>query len=321
MPVAQVDYPPLINGLDYLESAVEQLRGSPSNRDLKYAILHLVAGTEVLLKARLSVEHWSLVFDHPGKAKVEAWEAGEFRSCSILEAFDRLVSVVGLDFPTNARPTILSLQEKRNRLQHFGLSDTAPAVQAVAIRALNFLISFVIQHLSDDLADPAAEEALERIRGQLADINELVKLRMNELSPALDTKPVIVTCPHCTQLALEPGDPCVCAFCGASAPPESTARDYVYAVLGEDEYSAAKGRTGWSLESCPNCELETLVGGVVVRGRSPDQEGLRWCCFAEAVTWMSNEMVSCMHCGRAIELEEEGLDLCAYCLEAAIERF
>jgi hypothetical protein len=317
----QVEFPPLANGLDYLESVVEQLQGEPTSRNLKYAILHLVAGIEVVLKARLSLEHWSLVFEQPGGATTEAWRAGEFRSCSILQAFDRLGEIVGIEFPSDARHTIRALQEKRNRLQHFGLSDSAPAVQAVAIRALNFLLSFATEHLADELNDPVAAELLERIRRQLAGIDQLVTLRLKELAATLDGRDVVVTCPECTQLTLELGERCVCHFCGAAGEPETVARHYLYAVLGEDEYSAGKGRTGWSLDACPSCERETLVKGVVVRGHSPDREGLLWCCFAEGVTRRPGEMGECMNCGRAIELDDEGPDLCADCLEAALERF
>lgn len=319
MSTPQVEFPPLVNGLDYMESVVEQLQGEPTSRQLKYAILHLVAGTEVLLKARLSEEHWSLVFENPGNATKEALQTGDFRSCSIEQALKRLVDVAGLEFSGDASQVIRGVQEKRNRLHHFGLTDSAPAIQAVAIGALNFLISFVTEQLADDLSEPAATESLERIRRQLAGIDKLVSLRLSKLAQTLDARDVIVTCPECTQLTLEPGDRCLCHFCGASGEPETIAREYLYTVLGEDEYSAGKGRTGWSLDACPDCGQETLVEGVVVRGHPPDRDGLFWCCFAQAVTW--REMGECMHCGRAIQLEEEGPDLCEDCLAAAFERY
>lgn len=66
-----VDFRPVRNGMDYLLSTVTHLTGGqqpPGDRDLKYAVLHLHAATEVLLKARLVREHWSLVFSDPGKA-------------------------------------------------------------------------------------------------------------------------------------------------------------------------------------------------------------------------------------------------------------
>lgn len=319
----EIAFPPLVNGVDYLESVVEHLQGEPTDRDLKYAILHLVAGTEVLLKARLAQEHWSLAFEHPGKATKEAWSAGEFRSCGIVDALDRLVEIVGVEVPSKDRSNIRALIEKRNRLQHFGLSESAPAIQSVAIRVLNFLISFVTEGLRDRLTgDDDVDERLQRIRQGLSGIDELVSVRLKSIAKVLDSREPVVSCPQCMQVALEPGDPCLCHFCGAEGEPESVAREYLYAVLGEDEYSAARGRTEWSLGTCPDCERDTLVRGVLIRGRQTrDQlQALPCCCFSDGATWESGEMGECSRCGTAIRLED-GPDLCAGCLSSLLEGF
>ena len=71
-----IEFPPVRNGLDYLESAIKHLRGHPSARDLKYAVLHLQAAVEVLLKVRLIREHWALVFRYPDKASRGAFSSG-----------------------------------------------------------------------------------------------------------------------------------------------------------------------------------------------------------------------------------------------------
>jgi hypothetical protein len=315
-----VKFPPVVNGLDYLEAVVDDLQGEPAPRNVKYAVLHLLAGTEVLLKARLAEEHWTLVFDNPGQATQEKWASGDFRSCTVVEAFDRLAEIGGVELSGNARTAIVALRDKRNRLQHFGLTDSAHAIQAVAISVLNMLVSFVTEHLADE-EDPVPREMLERIRSRLGGIEQLVSFRLDELKEMLDSRDLIVTCPRCGQFSLEPGDECVCHFCGTRDDPEGMAREYVYTVLGENEYSAAKGRTTWSLTICPECEHETLVTGVVVRGHNPDREGLFACCFADASAWADREMGECMHCGRPIPIEEEGPDLCGDCLAAAIDRF
>ncbi|MFJ5534146.1 hypothetical protein [Streptomyces sp. NPDC093261] len=78
-PGSEVYFPPVRNGLDYLVSVVEHLEAGTervSARDLKYAVLHLAAGAEVLLKARLQLEHWSLVFSDPAKARRSELEDG-----------------------------------------------------------------------------------------------------------------------------------------------------------------------------------------------------------------------------------------------------
>ncbi|WP_261958315.1 hypothetical protein [Streptomyces nigrescens] len=59
-------------------------------RDLKYAVLHLQAGTEVLLKARLRQAHWTLVLQDLSaelrksrKTPVsERFASGNFVSCA-----------------------------------------------------------------------------------------------------------------------------------------------------------------------------------------------------------------------------------------------
>lgn len=52
-----MDYQPIPNGMDYLDSVVGHLSGEPKPRDLKYAVLHLQAVVEVFLKVRLLQEH------------------------------------------------------------------------------------------------------------------------------------------------------------------------------------------------------------------------------------------------------------------------
>ena len=71
VPVSQseaLEYTLLENGLDFISSALKHLKNQPTKRELKYAVLHLSAGIELILKERLKREHWSLVFDKPADA-------------------------------------------------------------------------------------------------------------------------------------------------------------------------------------------------------------------------------------------------------------
>ncbi|MFD9904067.1 hypothetical protein [Streptomyces sp. NPDC059063] len=89
-----VDFPPVENGV-HLRSVVDHLTTAdpPTPRDLKYAVLHLQAAAEVLLKARLVEEHWSLVFKEPGTATRKKFEDGDFISCTTQAAVGRLRKV------------------------------------------------------------------------------------------------------------------------------------------------------------------------------------------------------------------------------------
>jgi hypothetical protein len=67
----EITFTPLENGLDFILRALEYLADDPTKRDLKYAVLHLHSGVELILKERLRREHWSLVFEKPEEASKE----------------------------------------------------------------------------------------------------------------------------------------------------------------------------------------------------------------------------------------------------------
>ena len=76
----EITFTPLENGLDFCLRALEYLADDPTKRDLKYAVLHLHSGIELILKDVFENKHWSLVFDKPEEASKEKYELGEFIS-------------------------------------------------------------------------------------------------------------------------------------------------------------------------------------------------------------------------------------------------
>ena len=58
----------LDNALDFLLSAAEAVNRDEGPRSLKEAVLHLGNGVELLVKARIAREHWSLIFADVDKA-------------------------------------------------------------------------------------------------------------------------------------------------------------------------------------------------------------------------------------------------------------
>jgi hypothetical protein len=54
------------NAEDFLVEAVKYAKAS-SGRDWKYAVLHLWSALELLIKALLQEEHWSLLFEDVNK--------------------------------------------------------------------------------------------------------------------------------------------------------------------------------------------------------------------------------------------------------------
>ncbi len=126
-------FPPMENGLDYLTSVIEHLRDEPDQRDLKYAVLHLQAAVEVLLKARLIRQHWSRVVTDPTIVSYPAFARGEFESIKLKETLARLTGI-GVEVPEPAKDQFRRLAKLRNKLQHFGLEAQAIAIEDLAGR-------------------------------------------------------------------------------------------------------------------------------------------------------------------------------------------
>jgi hypothetical protein len=267
-------FPPVENGLDYLVSVVEHLEspdGEVSARNLKYAVLHLAAGAEVLLKARLQYEHWSLVFAHPGTATRQALADGSLSSCTPDETRQRLTNILGINFSARETKALSELARARNALQHYGLvGERADAhfVEATTAQVLNFLIGFLDVHLLPELSTQERDEAeiaMERIRGGLHMIQSYAAERMRDLAPKLGpVRARTVRCPDCFQWALSPApggdDGCtmICHFCGRAMAPDEAALGYTFYVVkrGQSMWDADES---WVPGHCPDCRKQCLV--------------------------------------------------------------
>src|SRR5665647_2777823 len=59
-----IEFDLLENGLDFIENSLIAILSTDEPQKLKYAILHISAGIELILKEILRLEHWSLLFEN-----------------------------------------------------------------------------------------------------------------------------------------------------------------------------------------------------------------------------------------------------------------
>ena len=77
------------NALEFLNVAVDEIQERP-----KFSIIHFHAGVELIFKARLLAEHWSLVVTKRKEPDISEFESGEFQSVSIVESIQKLKKVL-----------------------------------------------------------------------------------------------------------------------------------------------------------------------------------------------------------------------------------
>ncbi|MFD8951577.1 hypothetical protein ACFV0B_22260 [Streptomyces xanthophaeus] len=315
---SQLDFPPVRNGIDYLLSVIEHLHEDAGGgaRELKYAVLHLQAAAEVLLKARLRSEHWTLVFKDPGEASLKKYEDHDFESCGTEAAVARLRRIGNIPISDKDAKALKDLAKDRNALQHYGLTHSAEAVEARAATVLDFLMNFVDKELLPSLsADERAEvhHDLSEVREALTSIHAYVTRRMNRLrGSVLKDKPqAVLTCEDCQQDALllgpvegdESGAPNPlagqCHFCGG-------------VWNATDLASIFQPEAGVPFNECPQCHAETLASVTFVG----DSEYVEHCFDCNA-TYSPHDLANCAACGCFCphEGDDDGTSqtLCDYC--------
>ncbi|MFF4771896.1 hypothetical protein ACFY05_03465 [Microtetraspora fusca] len=313
----RIDFPPLVNGVDYLVSAVEHFDGNPTERNLKYAVLHLQAGVEVLLKSRLIIDDWKLVFSKIENADRESYRRGDFKSCTIADAVARL-SRIGIDIPDDTREAITYLSRQRNRLQHFGLTDTSAAIEARAAEVLNFMLDFIREHLQPVVGEAEADhlaDQMDVVRSRLHHIQSLVTARMRALAPELSRALwQTLHCPHCGQWSLVvDAEDATCLFCRAKQDRRELPLDYVAVVLNYGYRAFRKGEPYANI--CPECGEEALVNDVRVAAAPDAPQSFCFGC-AEAFS----DVDECTGCGLPFRSFTEEETLCRNCWDDIIAR-
>ncbi len=107
------------NGFGFVSKAIDQIWDNGSLDALKYSIINFYSGIELLLKARLMHEHWTLIVADPNKADIDEFLNGDAQTVGLKQAVARLRTVARVTVPPNAFNSFDELRKHRNRMVHF----------------------------------------------------------------------------------------------------------------------------------------------------------------------------------------------------------
>ncbi|WP_406730402.1 hypothetical protein [Streptomyces sp. NBC_01794] len=320
-------FPVVRNGMDYLVSVMEYLTPPTEARDTKYAVLHLQAATEVLLKWPLIQHDWRLVVlpdETTGLICDEAtFHRGDFRSINIGPAIKLLKDELDIVIPGRAKRAISRLSNSRNRLQHLGMSGSAEAVQTSAAKVLDFLLDFIRDHLRDYL-DPDdiahVDKQMTSVRESLNRVQALIDTRMTRIRSDLGVAAGwAVECPECAQEAMvveEETCRVSCLYCHANwATPEEAAGDYAWGVLKLSEYLQMKDGGMPPVRQCPECDIPALVPGAILARAKGHSTAFCFNCGE-----FFDDLIECEG-GCGSPTTDIDTEMCPDCLTARFERF
>lgn len=298
------------NAVDFLRSAVIYVKNEKDHTQrLKYGLLHLVAGIELLLKYRLSMEHWSLVIDDIDKTGLNDINSGDFKSVGWQEAISRLEKFADYELSDSDRKLLDHLRKLRNRIQHFDIKLNREESISRLAAGLHFATMFMDSALGE-------KELAQEIQKELAEFQQFVKVRLDAIRDSLTVLGksfCLIPCHRCDQDTLyADGGQSYCVFCGYEGSGESTASEWVDEHGG---FSTAKGdmTDPPPIESCPECGATAFVN----LGRHLCDETIpNYFCFACGIHGTFDRCDSCY----GFFHPEDDMTICQDCLTEKIAK-
>jgi hypothetical protein len=281
----------LNNAFDYLMSAAEYVQKG-TNRDFKYALLHLDAGIELLFKTMLQVEHWSLVFQNIDKIKRDSFMTGDFKSVDYETSICRLDNIIGIEIKEEDKKYLRLLRKHRNCVQHFSMDININEIKSLVGKGYNFVLDFYSLNLSNLNLIENENDYLERIHSTLWDFNEFIKQRFSLIGEELKRAVELIECQRCGQetLIIGIGEP-YCPFCNFKIDALSLAK-----ILTEEN-------TGEEVLRCPKCGARTCAITNV------SCFGIDFYCTS---CGKSGDYHFCSSCNNPVDEEDE---FCSDCIE------
>ena len=279
----------LDNALDFMLSAAEAVSRDEGHRTLKDAVLHLANGIELLLKARLAREHWSLIFSEVNRASYKELAKADFASVGYTTAVKRLEQIVGVAIDKSVGSHIQNLRKLRNRLTHFTATLEPAQAKSLVAKSMNFCVEFCEQ---EGMVTGDSEGKISDIHMSLTDLQEFVDDRMASIQDDWENAP-IWECPECWQQALViDGGQTDCKFCLHKADPQELADDSSESNVVED---------------CPECGEEATFALVPY-----NNDGGGWICFSCGQG--GEEYDHCIRCNQMASFpDEDDVKICSSC--------
>ena len=166
--------------LDLLENAIDSMvhglehyvEGNRSIANYKFAILHITQGVELILKEKLSREHWVLIYE-----KVE--KPHKSRTIGFETAVERLQSVCNISLDKYIRG-LRRLRNARHEIEHYKVSLSEQEATALIGSNIPFLMEFLEDELETTLKEHIADEEIWQELLLIKEVYSLAKQKAEE---------------------------------------------------------------------------------------------------------------------------------------------
>lgn len=239
--------------LNFLESSVLYIEKNKSDlTGYQFSTIHLAASVELLLKACLIKEHWSLIIKDSNSMNRSKYESGDFKSINIDEAVLRVTNVCGIKIDHENKKRIDRLKKERNKIIHMGISVNQYQASSFIVDVYSFLYDFakearLFSHGSD------LETTFGEIKEKINKIEKFVDNRLNDIRSILKGHMNVLRCPDCWQKSVVFSEKSRdCQFCRKEFEVDDFVELYSHFFLSYDF-------EGDIVSECPECGENSVV--------------------------------------------------------------
>jgi hypothetical protein len=312
-----IEYSLLENGFDFLICAInnmncareDEIDEDARKRLLKYAMLHLSSGIELIFKHRLLNENWTYIFADMNKANKQAFEGGDFKSVDSAGNVERLKNLCDIVISKDEENTLENLRKRPNKIEHFKIKESVESVEAIMCDSLSLVLNFIARYTDLNSISNQESELFEKIKEETLNLEEVVSAREKIIETSAKNDGVydsLIVCPECLKkyFICDDGQN-KCLFCCYSGNPEDVADAYITNVLGISAYSCVKDGGEYPLYECFECGENSMVfdydkdeAFCFNCGHSIDLSDVEWCpdCGQPFTSYGEDGMTICNSC-------------------------
>jgi hypothetical protein len=159
----EVKFDLLENGLDFINEAVEIIKADKDHRKLKYSVIHLSSGVELVLKEVIRNKDWRLLFQELSEATVPRLQSGDFESVRYKRLLVRLESECKIKFSEEEKKSLDELRIKRNKIEHFKVSERVSDIKKISSKVLNIIIKFIDENIDIGKVSPLSKKYIHSL--------------------------------------------------------------------------------------------------------------------------------------------------------------
>ena len=180
------------NGIDFIRRSARELESEP-----KFSAAHFAIGLELLLKARLFSEHWTLISTTPHGCSWSAMESGAIHTIQASGLCAAVTTTTGTSL-AHEKSVFEKVFAHRNRVLHWIPKEDTAEIAAEQCRAWYKLHRLLTRTWAEQFSEFAM--SFEHLDNELLVYRTYLQTRYEELMPSLNgpkAEGLLVECPAC----------------------------------------------------------------------------------------------------------------------------